>query len=173
MTYRSVFLAWLLGIGLIPVLSSDAKKCQQALLAPLPGIGFISIPSNDVKKCQQAFLAPLPEMGFIPILSNDVKKCQQWCSMAVQCKSWLVRCTIVEHFRSWLSTRCPVQCGSIVHGVVFVLAPVIPGERCGTKRAAILAGRLPSWRGGIALDHTWSGQGSSILADLVEVDSWP
>jgi hypothetical protein len=65
------FLAPLLGMGPKPVLSSDAKKCQQAFMAPLPVIGFISIPSNNVKKCQQAFLAPL--LG----KAND-NKCLTW-----------------------------------------------------------------------------------------------
>jgi hypothetical protein len=52
MTYRSVFLAWLLGIGLILVSSNDAKKCQQAFLAPLPGMGLKPVLSSDAKKCQ-------------------------------------------------------------------------------------------------------------------------
>jgi hypothetical protein len=35
------------------VLSSDAKKCQQAFLAPLLGLGPKPVLSSDAKKCQQ------------------------------------------------------------------------------------------------------------------------
>jgi hypothetical protein len=53
MTYQSVFLAWLLGMGLKPILTSDTKKCQQAFLAPLLGMGPKPVLSSDAKKCQQ------------------------------------------------------------------------------------------------------------------------
>jgi hypothetical protein len=31
----------------------------------LPGMGFIPILSSDIKKCQQAFLAPLPRKALV------------------------------------------------------------------------------------------------------------
>jgi hypothetical protein len=48
----------LLGMGPKPVLSSDAKKCQQVFLTPLPGMGPKPVLSSDAKKCQHA-----PRMG--------------------------------------------------------------------------------------------------------------
>jgi hypothetical protein len=41
-----------LGMGPKPVLSSDAKKCQQAFLVLLPGMGPQPVLSSDAKKCQ-------------------------------------------------------------------------------------------------------------------------
>jgi hypothetical protein len=64
-------------MGPKPVLSSDAKKCQQVFLAPLLGMGPKPVLSSDAKKCQQAFLALLLGMGPKPVLSSDTKKYQQ------------------------------------------------------------------------------------------------